>query len=150
MTPAQIVGIGAVMRKAQKAYFKSRTRENLLESKRLEKEFDAAVKEGAGDESLASLDCARMLGLLHRENNLELTAPGSPSLAGACYALEATRSNYFRDGVPMFWPADFVKEAWQPNAPRGCLIFAAALLLFEAQRLDEQHLNVTPPEEPNT
>lgn len=62
---------------------------------------------------------------------------GELSLAGATYALEATKDNNQRsDGLPVTWPYGWARHWWKPTTRRRNLVIAAALLVAEIERLD--------------
>lgn len=63
---------------------------------------------------------------------------GELAKAAACYAYEATRTDYQREtdqgNPPPLWPWD--KEWWKPKDRRRDLVRAAALIIAEIERLD--------------
>ena len=51
MTDAELIALAVKMREAQKAYFKGRTREQLIASKELEAVFDKEIARRAAQEA---------------------------------------------------------------------------------------------------
>lgn len=59
------------------------------------------------------------------------------SKAGACYAMEPwNRKHYWSEDEPMEWPWD--SKWWKPTTDRRDLIKAAALIIAEIERLDNE------------
>jgi hypothetical protein len=74
---------------------------------------------------------------------------GELSQAAACYALEATKDNHYRNGyaVPVTWPDEWHIKWWKPKDRRRDLVRAAALIVAEIERLDRTALSkANPPE----
>lgn len=68
----------------------------------------------------------------------DLPSDGTLASAAASYALQSSNGDYLRPqwSVPIFWP--FGQKAWNPEGPRTDLVTAAALLVWQIERLDSE------------